>query len=488
MFFVFYLKPTCAEKPNSVTIKGVMARISIKNSIGKVGETVELAGWVDVRRDHGKLIFIDLRDESGMVQMVVLPSDKEVHKIADTVRPEWVIGVLGLVKERPANMKNDKLPTGGIEIEVKSVSILNPAETPVFEIAGDGYEIGEEVRLKYRYLDLRRARLQQNLRLRSKLVDAIRQYLFDQAFVEIETPYLTKATAEGSRDFLVPSRLQSGLFYALPQSPQQYKQLLMASGFERYFQIARAFRDEDLRADRGFEHTQLDLEMSFVARENVLELIEALMIRVAEKLGKRLKEKPFPRFTHEEAMQKFGADKFDLRTDEEKKEGILAFAWVTHFPFFEAKEGGGWTFTHNPFSNTIPEHREKLLAGEIEGVIADQYDLVLNGFEVGGGSIRAHEPDILKKVLGIMGFDDEKIKREYGHMLEALGRGTPPHGGIAIGIDRLTMCFAGESALREVQAFPMTAGGKTAVMDAPTEVTPEQLLEFGIQIKKEPRK
>ncbi|MEK7630936.1 MAG: aspartate--tRNA ligase [Patescibacteria group bacterium] len=461
-------------------------RIHIIDTPNHVGKEVELAGWVDVRRDHGKLIFIDLRDESGVVQMVVPPDNKDLHDTADQVRTEWVIGVQGLVKERPAKMKNDKLPTGGVEIEVKGITILNSAETPVFELAGDGYEVSEEVRLKYRYLDLRRARLQHNIRLRSKLVDSIRQYLFAKSFVEIETPYLTKATAEGSRDFLVPSRLQQGQFYALPQSPQQYKQLIMASGFERYFQIARCFRDEDLRADRGFEHTQLDVEMSFVKQEDVLDIIEGTMIEVAHKLGKKIKETPFPRFTYAEAMEKFGADKFDLRTEEDKKDGTLAFAWVTRFPFFEHTDGGGWTFTHNPFSNTVPEHREKLLAGEIESIIADQYDLVLNGYEAGGGSIRAHEPEVLKKVLGVMGFDDEKIKREYGHMLEAFRRGTPPHGGIALGIDRLTMCFAGETALREVQAFPMTAGGKTAVMDAPTDVSPEQLLEFGIQIKKKP--
>jgi aspartyl-tRNA synthetase len=460
-------------------------RIRIADTPHNIGTSVELAGWVDIRRDHGKLIFIDLRDESGVVQMVVPPGG-DVHATASEIRPEWVIGVRGLVKERPANMKNDKLPTGGVEIEVQDITILNPAETPVFEISGDGYEVGEETRLKYRYLDLRRARLQRNLRLRSQLVNEIRQYLFAKSFAEIETPYLTKATAEGSRDFLVPSRLQQGEFYALPQSPQQYKQLLMASGFERYFQIARCFRDEDLRADRGFEHTQLDFEMSFVRREDVLEIIEAMMITIAEKLGKKIKETPFPRFTYAEAIEKFGADKFDLRSEEEKKDGVLAFAWVTHFPFFERTDGGGWTFTHNPFSNTVPEHREKLLAGEIESIIADQYDLVLNGFEAGGGSIRAHEPDVLKKVLGVMGFDDEKIEHDYGHMLEAFRRGTPPHGGIALGIDRLTMCFAGETALREVQAFPMTAGGKTAVMDAPSEMTPEQLMEFGIQIKKKP--
>lgn len=461
-----------------------MSRILVGECPKKIGESVELSGWVDVRRDHGKLIFIDLRDASGTIQVVFTPADKELLSNADRLRSEWVVTVWGLVKERPENMRNDKIPTGSIEIEAGGLEILNEAETPPFDIHDDGKQIGEEVRLKYRHVDLRRPRLQHNIRLRSKLVDTIRQYLFSRSFVEIETPYLTKATAEGSRDFLVPSRLQEGKFYALPQSPQQYKQLLMASGFERYFQIARCFRDEDLRADRGFEHTQLDLEMSFVAREDVLNLAEGLMIDIAGKLGKQIKETPFPRYTYTEAIQKFGADKFDLRTAEEKEAGVLAFAWVTHFPFFERTDSGAWTFTHNPFSAPIPEHEEKLLAGEIESIIADQYDLVLNGYEVGGGSIRAHKPEVLKKVLGIMGFDEDKIERDYGHMLKAFQGGTPPHGGIAPGIDRLLMCFTGETALREVQAFPMTAGGKTSVMDAPADIPTEQLAEFGIQIRK----
>lgn len=460
-----------------------MLRIHVEDTPKKIGETVELAGWVDVRRDHGKLIFIDLRDETGLVQMVVTPANPSLHKEADTVRPEWVIRVTGIVKERPEKMRNEKLPTGGIELEVATLEVLNQAETPPFDLAGDGYEIGEEIRLQYRYLDLRRTRLQKNIRFRAHLMDTLRKYLIEKRFVEIETPYLTKSTPEGSRDFLVPSRMQPGKFYALPQSPQQYKQFLMASGFEKYFQFARAMRDEDLRADRSFEHTQLDLEMSFVSREDILVFVEKMMIAVVEGLGYKIKEKPFPRFTYAEAMKRFGSDKFDMRTEEEKNTGVQAFAWVTHFPFFEKTDAGGWTFTHNPFSSPMPEHIEKLLAGEIETVVADQYDLVLNGYEAGGGSIRAHKPEVLRRVLTVMGYSKEKIDSDYGHMLRAFQYGTPPHGGIALGTDRIAMTLLGENALREVQAFPMTAGGRAAIMDAPAEVSKEQLDELGLQLK-----
>lgn len=461
-----------------------MARIATKECASRVGETVELAGWVDVRRDHGKLIFIDLRDESGVVQMVITPKNEALYKEADRVRPEWVIWVRGEVKARPEGMRNEKLTTGTVEIGVMELVVFNTAETPPFDIAGDGYDINEELRLEYRYLDLRRARLQKNLRFRSKLVQAMREFLMEKNFVAIETPLLTKSTPEGSRDFLVPSRLQPGKFYALPQSPQQYKQLFMVAGFERYFQFARAMRDEDLRADRGFEHTQLDLEMSFVSRENVMSVIEELMIAVFERLGFIIKSKPFPRFTYAEAIAKFGADKFDMRTDEERKHNGQAFAWVTNFPFFKKTNEGGWTFTHNPFSNPIPGHESKLLAGDIENVIADQYDLVLNGFEVGGGSTRAHKPEVLKKVLSVMGHSSEHIEKEFGHIIRALRFGAPPHGGIALGIERILMSLLGEEYLREIQAFPMTAGGRTAVMDAPSEVSRAQLDELGLEIKK----
>jgi aspartyl-tRNA synthetase len=317
-------------------------------------------------------------------------------------------------------------------------------------------------------------------------VKACRDFLFDQRFVEIETPLLTKATPEGSRDFVVPSRLQPGNFFALPQSPQQYKQLLMTAGFERYFQLSRALRDEDPRADRGFEHTQIDIEMSFVEREDVMQTVEAMVIQSAEKLGFTIKEKPFPRISYKDAIKKYGADKFDLRTEEEKKASVLAYAWVIDFPFFEMDtKTGHWTFTHNPFSQPLPEFRDDHLSGRnIENILTSQYDLVCNGYESGGGSIRAHEPEVLEATYKIMGYSDEEIKNSVGHMIEAFRFGAPPHGGIALGVERNLMNLTGESALREVVAFPMTSSGNTSVMDAPSPLDPQTLQELKLQIKK----
>ncbi len=453
-----------------------MKRCLAKDTASHVGEEVLLQGWVNARRDHGKVMFLDLRDRSGIVQMV---SAKDLGD----ARPEDVVEISGLVKKRPETMINDKLETGTVEIEVKTITILSKAHELPIPIHTDGLDINEDTRLKYRYLDLRRPRLSKNIKLRSRFVDAIRQYLFAQDFTEIETPMLTKSTPEGSRDFLVPSRMQPGKFYALPQSPQQYKQLLMVAGFERYFQIARCMRDEDLRADRGFEHTQIDLEMSFVDREDVMAMDEAMMIAVVEKLGYKVKQKPFPVFTYAQAMEKFGADKFDLRTDEDKKNGILAFAWVIDFPFFEKTDSGGWTFTHNPFSAPKPEHKEWLLKKERIGeILTTQYDLVCNGYEVGGGSIRSHESEVLSSVFEVMGYTKEKIQEQFGHMLEAFSFGVPPHGGLAHGIERLLMTITGEPYLREVVAFPQTSGGKTSVMDAPSVVDEKQLAELGIDV------
>lgn len=459
-------------------------RTFVKNIGEYEGKEVELMGWVAVRRDHGKLIFIDLRDMTGLAQIVFLPANKELHALADSLRSEWVIRIKGAVQKRPSGMQNEKIASGMYEVTAAELEVLNEAKTPPFPLETDGSEIEEEIRLKYRYLDLRRPRLQRNIRLRSEFVDRVRQFLFSKGFTEIETPILTKSTPEGSRDFVIPSRLHPGKFFALPQSPQQYKQLLMVAGFERYFQIAKCIRDEDLRADRGFEHTQIDLEMSFVKREDVMAMDEEMIITVYEAMGAKIKQKPFPVITYAEAMKTYGADKFDMRTEEEKKEGILAFAWVVDFPFFEKDSEGNWTFTHNPFSHPKPEHIEWLLKGERVGeILTTQYDLVCNGFEVGGGSIRSHKPNLLKAVFRVLGYKDETIEAQFGHMLEAFSYGAPPHGGLAHGIERLMMILSGEAYLREVQAFPQTSSGRTSVMDAPSEIDMKQLDELHLQIK-----
>lgn len=463
-----------------------MERVLTSETVDKVGQKVTVKGWVHARRDHGRLIFIDLRDRSGLLQVVFWGGgDAELFKQAEHLRSEYVISIEGTVQKRQENQVNPDLPTGTVELAAEKLEVLNEAETPAFEIAdANAPEAGEEVRLKYRYLDLRREKMQHNIRLRSEFVRKCREYLFGKDFVEIETPLLTESTPEGSRDFVVPSRLNPGSFYALPQSPQQYKQLLMVGGFERYFQIARAIRDEDPRADRGFEHTQVDIEMSFVEQDDVMNTVEEMMVQTVEALGFKVKEKPFPRFTHAEAMEKFGADKFDLRSDEEKKDPkLLAYAWVYKFPFFEKHEEGGWTFTHNPFSMPVTEHVDDLLNNRnVENILTTQYDLVCNGYESGGGSIRAHSPEILKATYKVMGFDDEQIQERIGHMLEAFKYGAPPHGGIALGVERNLMNLTGESYLREVQAFPMTGKGQTAVMKGPKPLTDAQLKELGLKI------
>ena len=311
----------------------------IEESAGKIGEKVLIKGWVDSVRDHGKITFIDLRDRTGILQCV----GQNLPKLTS----ESVVEIVGKVKNRPEKLINPDLLTGKVEIEVEKLSVLSKSKEQLpLPIDGDGLDIDEEVRLKYRYLDLRRKRLQRNLKVRSNYVRYAREFLFEQDFVEIETPMLTKSTPEGSRDFIVPSRVYPGKFFALPQSPQQYKQLLMVAGFEKYFQIARCIRDEDPRADRGYEHTQIDLEMSFVDREEVMKLVEDMTVYALEKVDAKIAKKPFPVISYDDAMKKYGADKFDLRSDKEKKEGVLSFAWVTDFPFFEKNDEGGWTFTH----------------------------------------------------------------------------------------------------------------------------------------------
>lgn len=462
-----------------------MKRIYIKDLKQHTGEEVSISGWVDVRRDQGKLIFFDFRDETGKVQGVILPDKTEAHQIGSEIRPEWVVEVRGKINKRPLKAVQKEKLNGDIEIEIFRIVVLNKAETPPFDISRDGLEIGEEVRLRYRYIDLRRERMQKNIRNRHKAMQFIRQFYSGEGFIEIETPNLTKSTPEGARDFIVPSRLNCGEFYALPQSPQQYKQLLMVSGFEKYFQIARCFRDEDTRGDRQPEFTQVDMEMSFAKQEEIMEVNEKMLINLVKTLypEKEIQEIPFPRISYSETMGKYGSDKPDLRKDKNNS-NLLAFYWIVDFPFFERIDGGGWTFTHNPFSAPKPEYMADLMAGkDIEKIIAAQYDIVLNGYEIGGGGIRNHNPEALKKVFEIMGYASERIEKNFGHMLKALAAGAPPHGGLAFGFDRLMMILQNEPNIREIIAFAKTGEGRDLMMDAPSEVQLEQLKELGIKIE-----
>lgn len=464
-----------------------MERTYIKDLKAQAGQEVSISGWIDIRRDQGKMVFFDFRDMTGKVQGVVLSGNKETLEAAKDIRPEWVVEVKGKVNNRPEkNVQKDK-QNGDIELEILSITVLNKAETPPLDVRSDGKEIGEDVRLKYRYLDLRRPRLQKNIRNRHKVTKLIRDTLDQKGFIEIETPLLSKSTPEGSRDFVVPSRLGKGTFYALPQSPQQYKQLLMTAGIEKYFQIARCMRDEDTRGDRQPEFTQLDLEMSFPTQEEIIQLNEAILIKLVTTIypEKKIQTVPFPRFTHAEVMAKYNSDKPDIRENKEDP-NLLAFCWVIDFPMFEKTDTGAWTFTHNPFSGVQAAHEADLLNEKnIDKILATQYDITLNGHEIGGGSVRNHKPEALKKVFQIMGYSDERIEANFGHMLKALGSGTPPHGGIAWGLDRLMMILENEPNIREVIAFAKTGEGKDFMMESPSKISEEQLMELGIDIQEE---
>ena len=450
------------------------------DTIKKVGQKVTLYGFINTRRDHGKIIFFDLRDASGFVQVVATPKADVAYKVATKLGAEDVVKVVGTVDARPKENVNPDTPTGEIEVSAQEIELISKAQALPIPIDGDGYDIDEGARFKSRYIDLRRPRLQKNLRLRHQAAQLVRNFLDSQGFVEIETPYLSKATPEGARDFLVPSRLQKGKFYALAQAPQQYKQLLMIAGFERYYQMARAFRDEDLRADRQFEHTQIDIEMAHVEREDGMGLVEEMVVAVIEGMGRKIEKKPFPSLPYAEAVKKFGTDRPNLN----KEKGALHFTWVVDFPLFEKKDVGGFTFAHNPFAAPKPEHTADLLGKKnLEKLESLQYDLVCNGEEVAGGSIRIHDPQVQRQALRVMGYTDKEIQEQFGHIIDAYNYGAPVHGGIAFGFDRLVALIAGEDNIREVIAFPVTSSGQTSVMDAPSPADPEQLKELGIKIE-----
>lgn len=463
-----------------------MKRIFNKETIQCVDKEVNLCGWVDTVRAHGKIIFIDLRDKSGINQVVFTPKLKpELYELAQKLRPEWVVSIVGKVNKRPEGMINDKIETGEIEIQVMDLEVLSEAKTLPFDIDTDGFNISEEKRLKHRYLDLRRPRLKRNLEMRHKVIQYMRGFLTERDFTEIETPILTKSTPEGARDFLVPSRIGPGKFYALPQSAQQYKQFLMIAGIERYFQVSRCLRDEDPRGDRQAEHTQLDIEMSFVSQEEILELIEELYTKLVKEFfpEKKITKTPFIRMTYKEAMEKYNSDKPDLRKDKNDP-NELAFAFITDFPMFEWHEKDKkWGAQHHPFTMPQTDDIEEIKKNP-KNILAHQYDFVLNGYEIAGGSLRTINLEIMDAVFEVLGHKKDEIRKQFAHYFEAFGYGVPPHGGIAPGIDRFLAVALNEPNIREVMAFPKTGDNRDLMMDAPSEVTDAQLKELHIRTVK----
>ncbi|MCC7574072.1 aspartate--tRNA ligase [Candidatus Woesearchaeota archaeon] len=452
------------------------------------GQKTTLSGWVQTHRIQGKLSFILLRDRYGTTQIFVNP--KITQEIGE-IRRESVIQVTGEVVLRPENQIKKELSTGEIELSAEKITILTHADPLPLEL-DENTESGDETRLKYRYLDLRMPKMAKNIIKRHEAVMFVREYLDKQGFLEINTPILTKSTPEGARDYLVPSRIHKGKFYALPQAPQQYKQLLMVAGFDKYFQIAPCFRDEAARANRcPGEFYQIDMEMSFVTQDDVLKIVEDMMIKLIETVfpDKKITQIPFPRLKYEDVMKEYGTDSPDIRKNKEDK-NEMGFCWVIDFPLFTKQTEED--YFHGAGKNLAPSHHmftapkkedEHLLDTEPQNVKSYQHDLVLNGFEVGGGSIRIHNSEMQAKIFDLIGFTEEQ-KKEFKHILEAFKYGVPPHGGIAPGLDRLLMVIMGKDTIRDVIAFPKDSSAKDPVVNAPSTVTKEQLNELHIETKK----
>jgi aspartyl-tRNA synthetase len=450
---------------------------TIAETLDHIDQDVVINGWIHTIRDMGKIAFIEVRDQSGLLQMVV-----DDPSTLPELGSEYVVHVEGMVRKRGERYVNPRLATGTIELGVSKIEVINQAAETPFEIKKDSSSVNEELRLKYRYLDLRTQRMADNMRLRHAINRYTRNFFDERKFTEVETPLLTKGTPEGAREFLVPSRLHEEKFYVLPQSPQQFKQLLMVAGIGRYYQIARCLRDEDQRGDRQPEFTQLDLEMSFVDQGDILAITEEWLIGLVQSVApeKKILTTPFPRLTYAEAMSKYQTDKPDLRKNKDDP-NELAFCWITDFPMFEKdKETGKPDAMHHPFTAPTEKDPAKLRAMDPFEALSDAYDIVLNGYEIGGGSIRISNSELQRTVFQILGLSEEEISSRFGHMLEAYKYGAPTHGGIAPGLDRIVMLLAGEPNIREVIAFPKTGDARDPLTGAPTHISAERLKEAHI--------